>query len=156
MVSDNLRAPCELLMWKCGQDGKTTSHFATDHIDVAVAYPHVGVQTVSIVLGRAVIKHRRDPSPPQHQLRGQDLLKTQPTPWHSRRGGCNRPPNSLHRIRACMARKRSIIGREAKSPMIRKGNTAMAILANANQQIASARRKRSCQDRRTFCKRSSA
>ena len=107
MVSDNLRASCELLVWKCRQDGKTISDFATDHIDIAVTYPHVGVQTASIVLGRAVVKHRRDASSPQHQLRRKTFLKTQRTPWHSRGSGHNRPPNSLHLIQAYMARKRS-------------------------------------------------
>src|SRR5262249_4228797 len=105
--SDSLRTSGALLVWKCREDGKTISDFATDHIDVSVTYPHVGVQTVSIVLGRAVVKHRGNASPPEHQLRGKTSLKTRRTPWHPLRSGRNRPPNSLHRIRACMARKRS-------------------------------------------------
>ena len=76
MVSDNLRASCELLVWKCRQDGKTIGDFATDHIDIAVTYPHVGVQTASIVLGRAVVKHRRNTSSGVALIAQQDLVES--------------------------------------------------------------------------------
>jgi hypothetical protein len=81
------------------------SSLATDDVDVAVAYPNVGGQTSPVVLRRAVVKHGRYASSSQHELCSKTLLKAQGAPWHSRCGGDDCPPNTLHPIQAFLARK---------------------------------------------------
>ncbi len=107
-ASDSLGIPFDhlrVLRRKCRQDGKTIGSFTTYNIDIAVTYPNVRVQTAPVVLRRAVIKHRRYSSSPQHQLCGKTLLKAQGAPWHSRCSGDDCPSNTPHLIQACLARK---------------------------------------------------
>ena len=79
------------------------SNLATDNVDLAVAYPNVGAQASPVVLRRAIVKHRRYASSPQHQMCGETLLKAQSAPGHSRCTGHDCPPNTAHFIRACLA-----------------------------------------------------
>ncbi len=46
-----------VLRWKCRQHGKTIRHFTTNYVDIAITYPNVRLQTASIILRRAVVKH---------------------------------------------------------------------------------------------------
>ena len=52
------------------------SNFTTDNVDIAIAYPNVGEQTTPVVLRRAIVKHRRYASSPQHAVGRQDLVES--------------------------------------------------------------------------------
>jgi hypothetical protein len=85
------------------QDGETISNLSADDIDIAVPHPNVGGQTVSVVLRRAIVKHRRYASSPQHELCGKTLLKAQGAPWYPRCTGADCPPDTADPIQVGLA-----------------------------------------------------